>query len=109
MPPQGYLEGVVGSFKKQNGLTICDETYTGVGRVGKEGWGFKWQNHQPDIAIIGANLGNGHPFAAVVTRKEISAGIKHAWFNTFAAGHMQNKIGIEVLKIVKREGLRDNA
>jgi 4-aminobutyrate aminotransferase-like enzyme len=42
---------------------------------------------------------------AVVTRKEISSAVKHMWFNTFAAGHLQTRIAVETLNVLKREKL----
>lgn len=45
----------------------------------------------------------------MVTRKEIASVIKHAWFNTFAAGHMQTKIGIAVINTINQEKLNENA
>ena len=50
-------------------MTVCDESNTGFGRVGKEFWGHRWQNHIPDIVCIGSGLGNGSSLAAVVTRR----------------------------------------
>lgn len=105
----GFLKGVVNHFKELKAVTICDESSTGLGRIGKESWGFKWQNHIPDIITIGSALGNGSSLAAVVTRKEIASVVKHTWFNTFAAGHMQTKIGIAVLKAINEEKLSENA
>ncbi len=109
IPPAGFLKGVAEHFKSLKGVTICDESNTGLGRIGKESWGFKWQNHVPDIITIGSSLGNGSALSAVVTRKEIASVIKHAWFNTFAAGHMQTKIGIAVINTINQEKLNENA
>ncbi len=90
-------------------MAICDESSTGLGRIGKENWAFKWQNHIPDLVIIGASLANGHAISAIATKKDLAGTVKHAWFNTFAAGHMQTKFGLEVLDIIKREKLDENA
>lgn len=103
------MKGAVEHFNNLKGVTICDESNTGLGRIGKESWGFKWQNHVPDIITIGASLGNGSALSAVVTRKEIASSVKHAWFNTFAAGHMQTKIGIAVINTINQEKLNENA
>jgi alanine-glyoxylate transaminase/(R)-3-amino-2-methylpropionate-pyruvate transaminase len=107
--PNGFLKGVAEHFKGLKAVTICDESNSGLGRIGKESWGFKWQNHVPDIITIGSSLGNGSALSAVVTRKEIASVIKHAWFNTFAAGHMQTKIGIAVINTINQEKLNENA
>lgn len=88
---------------------ICDESNSGLGRIGEQSWGFKWQGYTPDIVAIGSALGNGHALSAVATRREISSAVKHAWFNTFAASHMQTKIGIAVINAINEEKLNENA
>jgi 4-aminobutyrate aminotransferase-like enzyme len=35
--------------------------------------------------------------------------MKNIFFNTYSAGHMQCKIGLEVLNIIKKEKLNENA
>lgn len=107
--PWGYTKKVVEHFQSLGGVTICDETYTGLGRLGKSYWGHKWQDCTPDIVVIGASLGNGNSLCAVATNLKMAAVVKHNWFNTFAAGHMQTKIGCEVMKIIRRENLHENA
>jgi 4-aminobutyrate aminotransferase-like enzyme len=109
VPPAGFLKGVAEHFKGLKAVTICDESNSGMGRIGKESWGFKWQEHVPDIVTIGSSLGNGSALSAVVTRKEIASVVKHVWFNTFAAGHMQTKIGLAVINTIKSEKLNENA
>lgn len=59
--------------------------------------------------VIGSALGNGHALSAVATRREVASVTKHAWFNTFAAGHMQTKIGLAVIKTINEEKLNENA
>ena len=59
--------------------------------------------------VIGSALGNGHALSAVATRREVASVTKHAWFNTFAAGHMQTKIGLAVIQTINEEKLNDNA
>lgn len=63
------MKGVVEHFKGRKAVTVCDESNTGFGRVGKEFWGHRWQNHTPDIVCIGSGLGNGSSLAAVITRR----------------------------------------
>jgi alanine-glyoxylate transaminase/(R)-3-amino-2-methylpropionate-pyruvate transaminase len=50
-------------------------------------------------------IGNGFPMAAVATRREISEKMTKNYFNTFGGGPMQCAVGIEVLNILKDEGL----
>ncbi len=108
--PQGYLPQMVDLVRKQyGGLIICDEVQTGFGRVGTKYWGHKWQGIKPDIITMAKGIGNGFPIAAVVTRKEITDKIKHVFFNTFGGGHIQCRVGLEVLNTIKNEKLAENA
>jgi alanine-glyoxylate transaminase/(R)-3-amino-2-methylpropionate-pyruvate transaminase len=95
--------------KQYGGLIICDEVQTGFGRVGTKYWGHKWQGIKPDIITMAKGIGNGFPIAAVVTRKEITDKIKHVFFNTFGGGHIQCRVGLEVLNTIKNEKLAENA
>ena len=107
--PEGFYKGVVEHFQSKKGLVISDESNSGLGRIGEQSWGFKWQGYNPDIVVIGSALGNGHALSAVATRREVASVVKHAWFNTFAAGHMQTKIGLAVINAINEEKLNENA
>lgn len=108
--PEGYLPQMIDLVRnKHGGLIICDEVQTGFGRVGTKYWGHKWQGIKPDIITMAKSIGNGFPIGAVVTRKEITDKIKHVFFNTFGGGHIQCRVGIEVLNVIKKEKLDENA
>lgn len=108
--PEGYLPQMVDLVRnKHGGLIICDEVQTGFGRVGTKFWGHKWQGIKPDIITMAKGIGNGFPIGAVVTRKEIMDKIKHVFFNTFGGGHIQCRVGLEVLNTIRREKLDENA
>lgn len=108
--PEGYLPRMVDLVrKKYGGLIICDEVQTGFGRMGNDYWGHRWQGIKPDIITMAKSIGNGLPMGAVVTRQEITDKIKQVYFNTFGGGHLQCKVGIEVLDIIRREKLHENA
>lgn len=107
--PQGYLPEMVKLVKSHGGLIICDEVQTGFGRVGTQYWGHKWQGIKPDIITMAKGIGNGFPIGAVVTRKEVTDKIKSVFFNTFGGGHIQCKVGLEVLNTIRKEKLAENA
>lgn len=71
-------------------------------------WGFRWQNAKPDIVTLAKGIGNGFPMGAVVMRREVAKSIKKI-FNTFGGGHLQCRVGMEVLKILEEEKLPENA
>jgi 4-aminobutyrate aminotransferase-like enzyme len=67
--PKDYIQRLYAILKKHGGLYISDEVQTGFNRIGKEGWGFKWQGIQPDIVVMAKAIANGQPLSAVVTRR----------------------------------------
>ena len=46
-------------------------------------------------------IGNGTPFSAVATRREIADALTHEYFPTFAGGPLECRIGMEVLDILR--------
>tara|TARA_B100000575_G_scaffold57829_1_gene43658 strand:+ start:14202 stop:17225 length:3024 start_codon:yes stop_codon:yes gene_type:complete len=109
--PKGFLKGAYELVRKNGGICISDEVQVGCGRVGESFWGFEIYNVIPDIITIGKPLGNGHPIGAVVCTKEIAESFANGmeFFNTFGGNPVSCSIGTEVLKIVKREKLQENA
>jgi alanine-glyoxylate transaminase / (R)-3-amino-2-methylpropionate-pyruvate transaminase len=107
--PAGYMAKMAELVRKYNGLVIADEVQTGFGRVGTKYWGHRWQGVKPDIVTMAKGIGNGFPMAAVATRKEITDKITQVFFNTFGGGHLQCRVGIEVLDTIRREKLPENA
>lgn len=100
--PEGYLQEMTKLVKSYGGLMICDEVQTGFGRVGTKFWGHRWQGIKPDIITMAKGIGNGVPIGAVVTRREIADAINFVFFNTFGGGHIQSRVGIEVLKTLRK-------
>jgi 4-aminobutyrate aminotransferase-like enzyme len=79
--------------------------------MGETFWGFELHGVVPDIVTIGKPLGNGHPLAAVACTPEIADKFANGmeYFNTFGGNPVSCAIGAEVLKVVKREKLQENA
>lgn len=100
---------MVDLVRQHHGLIICDEVQTGFGRVGRPYWGHLWQGIKPDIVTMAKGIGNGFPIGAVVTRREVTDRIKAVYFNTFGGGHLQCRVGIEVIKTIRKEKLAENA
>lgn len=109
--PEGFLAKAYQKIRAAGGLCISDEVQVGCGRMGKTFWGFQLHNVVPDIVTIGKPLGNGHPIAAVVCTQEVADKFANGmeYFNTFGGNPVSCAIGSEVLRIVKREKLQDNA
>jgi len=108
--PDGYLAGVYEAIRGAGGLCIADEVQVGFGRTGHYMWCFKSQSVVPDIVTMGKPMGNGHPMAAVVTRREIAEAFDNGipYFNTFGGNPVSCATGLAVLDVLQDEGLMEN-
>src|SRR5207344_3049157 len=54
---------------------------------------------------------NGHPLGAVVTTRDVAGRFTNGmeYFNTFGGNPVSCVIGLEVIAVIEREGLRENA
>ena len=93
------------------GLFIADEVQPGFGRLGTGMWGFDRHGLEPDLVSLGKPMGNGHPIAAVVARRElIDAFGRHArYFNTFGGSTVSIAAAQATLDVLREEELIDNA
>ena len=109
--PDNYLELAYAMVREAGGICIADEVQVGCGRVGKEFWGFQLYGVIPDIVTIGKPIGNGHPLAAVVCTREVADAFANGmeYFNTFGGNPVSCAIGTEVLRVIREEGLQENA
>lgn len=109
--PPGYLKESVRQVRAAGGLYIADEVQTGCGRHGAHFWAFEEHDVLPDIVTIGKPIGNGHPLGVVVTTRAIADAFANGmeYFNTFGGNPVSCAIGLEVLKVIKEEGLQQNA
>ncbi len=109
--PDGYLAEAYRHVRAAGGVCIADEVQVGLGRVGAHWWAFEAHGVVPDIVTMGKPLGNGHPLGAVVTTPDIAARFTNGmeYFNTFGGNPVSCVIGREVLEVIERDGLRENA
>ena len=79
--------------------------------MGQAFWGFQLHGVIPDIVTIGKPIGNGHPLAAVVCTREVADAFANGmeYFNTFGGNPVSCAIGTEVLRVIRDEGLQENA
>ena len=110
-PPPGYLKKAAEIIRAAGGLFIADEVQPGFGRTGNNFWGFAADDFVPDIVTMGKPMGNGHPLAAVVSRRDIVERFaeKGRYFNTFGGNPVSCAAGLAVLDVIEREGLQENA
>lgn len=109
--PPGYLREACRFVRAAGGLYIADEVQTGCGRHGRHFWAFEEHSVTPDIVTIGKPIGNGHPLGAVVTTRAIADAFANGmeYFNTFGGNPVSCAIGLEVLRVIREEGLQQNA
>ena len=109
--PDGYLRRVYAAVRERGGVTIADEVQTGLGRVGTHHWAFELQGVVPDIVTVGKPFGNGHPIGAVICTPPVAVAFNNGmeYFNTFGGNPVSAAVGLEVLRVLEEEGLRENA
>lgn len=109
--PSGYLSYIYEKIHQSGGYCIADEVQTGFGRVGTQFWAFQLQGIVPDIVTLGKPMGNGHPLGAVVCTREVAEQFNNGmeFFSTYGGNPVSCAIGLEVLNIVKDEGLQEHA
>lgn len=107
---EGYLKKLSTYLKTNNILLITDEVQTGFGRLGKYFWGFEMHQVEPDIIIMGKQMGNGHPVAAAVTKAEIADSFANGieFFSSFGGNPVSCAVTLEVLKTIEEENLQNN-
>ncbi len=109
--PPGYLAEACRQVRAAGGWYIADEVQTGCGRHGRHFWAFEEHGVRPDIVTIGKPIGNGHPLGVVVTTQAIASAFANGmeYFNTFGGNPVSCAIGLEVLHVIRDEGLQQNA
>jgi 4-aminobutyrate aminotransferase-like enzyme len=109
--PPDYVAQAVAKVRGAGGLYIGDEVQAGLGRTGEHLWGYERYGVVPDIVTLGKPMANGHPVAAVITRREIAEAFASAahYFNTFGGNPVSCAAGLAVLDVLERDGLQANA
>ena len=110
-PPPGYLAAVSRIVRDAGGVFIADEVQPGLGRTGRTFWGFDADGVEPDIVTLGKPLGNGHPLAATILRRELVDAFSKQdhYFNTFGGNPVSAAAGLAVLDVMEAEDLQRNA
>jgi len=109
--PRGFLEPAIRLVREAGGLFIADEVQAGFGRLGESMWGFERHGVLPDLVTMGKPMGNGHPIAALVGRASVLAEFarRRHYFNTFGGNSVSCAAARAVLRVIREEGLVQNA
>jgi 4-aminobutyrate aminotransferase-like enzyme len=101
----GYVQELVQLTRAAGGLWIADEVQSGHGRTGGAMWAFERFGIVPDFVTLGKPMGNGHPVAAVITRREIVAAIagETTLFSTFGGNPVSAAAALAVLDVMEDE------
>lgn len=111
VPPPDYLSDAYRRTRSAGGLCIADEVQMGFGRSGTHMWGFEAFGVVPDIVTMGKPMGNGHPIAAVVMRREIASEFREhiGYFNTFGGNTVSCAAANATLDVLIHDRLMDRA
>ncbi len=87
------------------GLWVADEVQGGYGRTGEAMWSFERFGIEPDVVTLGKPMGNGHPVAALITRREIAErfAADTVFFSTFGGNQVSVAAAHAVLDVIADE------
>lgn len=101
----GYVRDLVRLTHAAGGLWIADEVQGGHGRGGDHLWSFERFGITPDFVTLGKPMGNGHPVAAVITRRDIAQRFadETVFFSTFGGNPVSVAAAHAVLDVIEDE------
>jgi len=106
-PASSFMRGLQDETRASGGLFLADEVQAGFGRGGRNLWRFQDFGLTPDFVTLGKPMGNGHPVAALITRREIAEAFVEVdeYFSTFGGNPVSCVAALTVLDVVEQTGL----
>jgi 4-aminobutyrate aminotransferase-like enzyme len=106
-PVDEFMQGLQDEVRAAGGLFLADEVQAGFGRGGRNLWRFSDFGLTPDFVTLGKPMGNGHPIAALITRREIAEQFAAVdeFFSTFAGNPVSCVAALTVLDVIEQNGL----
>ncbi|TDW24408.1 aminotransferase class III-fold pyridoxal phosphate-dependent enzyme [Kribbella kalugense] len=106
-PGDDFMRGLQDEVRAAGGLFLADEVQAGFGRGGRNLWRFLDFGLTPDFVTLGKPMGNGHPVAALITRREIAEQFSAVdeFFSTFAGNPVSCVAALTVLDVIEETGL----
>jgi 4-aminobutyrate aminotransferase-like enzyme/Ser/Thr protein kinase RdoA (MazF antagonist) len=107
VPPADAVRALADRTHEASALYIADEVQVGHARSGAHLWSFAAQDVAADIVTMGKPLGNGHPVAALITRRELTERFAEQteWFSTFGGNPVACAAALAVLDVIEDEQL----
>ena len=108
VPPAGYFKELKKLCDEYGILLGADEVQSGVGRTGK--W-FAMEHFDvsPDIVCIAKGIAAGLPLGVTVARSDLMDWTPGSHASTFGGNPVAASAAIAVIKVIKEEGLLENA
>lgn len=110
------LPAAVAAIHAAGGIFLADEVQPGFGRLGRSGehaslWGFGRHELEPDLVTLGKPMGNGHPIAGVVARRDLvdAFAARGRYFNTFGGNPVSIAAAQATLDVVRDQRLPEHA
>jgi 4-aminobutyrate aminotransferase-like enzyme len=100
-----HVRSLVRRTHEAGALWIADEVQGGHGRTGDWMWSFQRFGIEPDFVTLGKPMGNGHPVAAVITRRELLEDLADhtVIFSTFGGNPVSAAAALAVLDVLDDE------
>jgi 4-aminobutyrate aminotransferase-like enzyme len=100
-----YVQELVRLTHQAGALWIADEVQAGHGRTGDALWCFDRVGVVPDFVTLGKPMGNGHPVAAVITRRQVLEALvgRATIFSTFGGNPVSAAAALAVLDVIEDE------
>ena len=115
LPPEGYLRGAEELCRRNGTLLIVDEVQTGLGRTGRM-FAVEHFGVQPDIMTLAKSLSGGLiPIGAMLARRDLwlkAYGTVHSFAlhtSTFGGGSLACAAGLAAVRVLREDGLVENA
>jgi 4-aminobutyrate aminotransferase-like enzyme/Ser/Thr protein kinase RdoA (MazF antagonist) len=110
-PPDAYVRALADRTHEVGAVYVADEVQAGHGRTGGGLWSFAAMGVDADIVTTGKPMGNGHPVAAVITRREFTERFADTteWFSTFGGNPVACAAALAVLDVLEDERLVERA
>lgn len=110
-PSNELITKILKKVRENEGVIMCNEITTGVGRTGK--WfGYQYYDFIPDIVAIGKGIGNGYPVSVTAVSNSIVEKLRIKNFR-YSQSHQNDPLGAfvasEVISIIEDEDLLKNS